>query len=236
VESNELGSRSHDREMPRNRCPSLENDAAPSSDELAPASQVRPRLPVSAASGEEALLSALKHRNPRAVVVFFERYQHEVRNVLTRLMGASPDVADAMQDTFIRALNGVPHVREALALRMWLRRVAMSVAFDHLRQRRRTRWYYWVDCSAVDERVDFTNAEDHAVFCDIHRVIDKMPDRERTAFYLRYVDEMELKEVAVACRVSVATVKRRLARANLRFRTLAQHQPDLADFLHRQSA
>jgi RNA polymerase sigma-70 factor (ECF subfamily) len=223
--ANEESSSSHDREGDPDE-----------GDEAAPVSAVLPCLSTGDSSSDEVLLAGLKCRDSRAVVVFFQRYQHDVRNVLSRIMGTSPDVSDAMQDTFIRALNGVIHVREAHALRVWLRRVATSVAFDHLRQRQRTRWYYFVDYAVIDERADAVTPEDHAAFCDIHRVLEKMPHRERAAFYLRYVDEMELKEIAIACQVSVATVKRRLARANLRFRTLAQHQPDLANWMQRQSA
>ncbi|MGC4065153.1 MAG: RNA polymerase sigma factor [Polyangiaceae bacterium] len=216
-------------------CVGCESDEVEVED-AAPVSTVIPRLSIGQASSDQVLLVGLKRRDPRAVAVFVRRFQHDVQHVLTRIMGTSPDVSDAMQDTFIRALNGVIQVREPHALRVWLRRVATSVAFDHLRQLQRIRWSFLVDCAAIDERADAVTPEDHAVFCDIHRVLDKMPHRERVAFYLRYVDEMELKEIASACNVSIATVKRRLARANLRFRTLAQHQPDLADWMHRQSA
>jgi RNA polymerase sigma-70 factor (ECF subfamily) len=202
----------------------------------APCSQTRERLPDNFIGDEVALLEGIQSGDPRAIATFVERFEHDVRSVLTRILGSTPDVSDALQDTFIRALKNALQVREALALRFWVRRVAASVAFDHLRQRQRLRWYYGSECGPIDEPADTVSPEDHAAFCDVHRVLEMMPRRERAAFYLRYVDEMELKEIALTCSVSVATIKRRLARANTRFRTLARHQPGLVEWMGQKSA
>ncbi|HEY7376710.1 MAG TPA: sigma factor-like helix-turn-helix DNA-binding protein, partial [Polyangia bacterium] len=51
------------------------------------------------------------------------------------------------------------------------------------------------------------------------------------AFSLRFISEMQLTEVAAACRVSLATVKRRLARAEKRFVEAAKDHPALRERL-----
>jgi RNA polymerase sigma-70 factor (ECF subfamily) len=78
--------------------------------------------------------------------------------------------------------------------------------------------------------------EAHAALRGTYRVLSKLPLKERAAFHFRYVDEMDLPEIAAACSVSLATVKRRLARAELRFRSLAQRQPELAEWVNRENA
>jgi RNA polymerase sigma-70 factor (ECF subfamily) len=64
-----------------------------------------------------------------------------------------------------------------------------------------------------------------------YRVLDTLPDDERMAFSLRFISEMQLTEVAAACRVSLATVKRRLARAEKRFVEAAKDHPALRERL-----
>ncbi len=64
-----------------------------------------------------------------------------------------------------------------------------------------------------------------------YRVLDTLPDDERMAFSLRFISEMQLTEVAEACRVSLATVKRRLARAEKRFVEAAKEHPSLRERL-----
>ena len=48
-------------------------------------------------------------------------------------------------------------------------------------------------------------------------LLDRLPADERIAFALRYIEGMELAQVAVVCDVSLATIKRRLGRAEQRF-------------------
>ena len=62
-------------------------------------------------------------------------------------------------------------------------------------------------------------------------MLDKLPADERIAFALRFINEMELVEVADACQVSLATAKRRLARARKKFTTMALTYPELADWV-----
>jgi RNA polymerase sigma-70 factor (ECF subfamily) len=110
------------------------------------------------------------------------------------------------------------------------------VAFDHLRERQRRSWQVDSHRAIENATVDHVTAEVRASSRDVYRVLEKLPSAERAAFRLRYVDEMDMSEVAAACRVSLATAKRRLARAESRFRTLALRQPGLADWMQSQNA
>ena len=61
--------------------------------------------------------------------------------------------------------------------------------------------------------------------------MDRMPIDQRTAFALRYLHGTTLVEAAEACETSLATVKRRLARAEGRFLEAVRRRPDLAQWL-----
>jgi len=189
------------------------------------------RARISFAGGEEALLHGLQNSEPGAQAAFFDSYERDVRKVLVRILGTSPDVADALQDTFIRAFKSALQVKDALALRGWVLRVGVSVAIDHLRRRQRQRWLVFSSDATVDAPAEGVAPELRAALRDTYRVLDKLPNEERIAFALRHIDEMELAEVADACNVSLATIKRRLVRAETRFRTLAKRQPGLSDWV-----
>jgi RNA polymerase sigma-70 factor (ECF subfamily) len=64
-----------------------------------------------------------------------------------------------------------------------------------------------------------------------YAALDKLPADERIAFALRFIDGMELTEVAAACDTSLATIKRRLARAGARFEVEARKHPVLEAWL-----
>ena len=63
------------------------------------------------------------------------------------------------------------------------------------------------------------------------RILDGMGAEDRTAFVLRFMEDVELTEVASALDVSLSTTKRRLARVWKRISILVQRDPALAHYL-----
>jgi RNA polymerase sigma-70 factor (ECF subfamily) len=62
-----------------------------------------------------------------------------------------------------------------------------------------------------------------------YAIMDRFPEDERVAFILRFVEEMELSEVAEACGVSLSTARRRIRRAEQRFIKLLPQFPALSE-------
>jgi len=62
-------------------------------------------------------------------------------------------------------------------------------------------------------------------------LLDELPANERLAFALRFVQGLTLPEAAEVCRVSLATYKRRLARAERTFLEGARRYPELFPWL-----
>jgi RNA polymerase sigma-70 factor, ECF subfamily len=54
---------------------------------------------------------------------------------------------------------------------------------------------------------------------------------DRIAFALRFIEGMELTEVASLCGTSLATIKRRLASARKKFESMAGTYPELSQWL-----
>jgi RNA polymerase sigma-70 factor (ECF subfamily) len=62
-------------------------------------------------------------------------------------------------------------------------------------------------------------------------LLGRLPSDERIAFALRHIEGMELGRLAEACGVSLATIKRRLARAEQRFARAAARDEVLKRWL-----
>ena len=63
------------------------------------------------------------------------------------------------------------------------------------------------------------------------RALDQLDSLSRAAFVLRHVEGYELEETARLCGCSLATIKRRLARAEKRFQALSRGDAVLRDLL-----
>src|SRR6185295_3546208 len=62
------------------------------------------------------------------------------------------------------------------------------------------------------------------------RILSNLRPEDRRAFLLRFVDELELTDVARVFGVSLSTIKRRVNRASHRLDRLARQEPALSDF------
>jgi RNA polymerase sigma-70 factor (ECF subfamily) len=75
------------------------------------------------------LVRAAQHGDRSAFATLYERYTGMVHAIaLSRLRGA--DVADAVQETFLRALRKLTSLREAGAFTAWLSTIARNVVHD----------------------------------------------------------------------------------------------------------
>jgi RNA polymerase sigma-70 factor (ECF subfamily) len=167
------------------------------------------------------LVRGLRDREPWAAAVLVDRYIVHVRRVLTRVLGAGdPDIDDLVQEVFTRALAGAHRLSFAGALSSWLTSIAVFTGRETIRRRSRWRWL-WFTADPPERPAPQPSAEVSDAARAVYALLDQLPVDERIVFALRAVDGMDVREVAAACKVSVPTVRRRLARAERRFHALA---------------
>jgi RNA polymerase sigma-70 factor (ECF subfamily) len=186
---------------------------------------------------EVELIRGVKAREPRALAALHDRFAQPVLRILRRILGPDLELEDLHHDVFVRALRSLGELRDPAALPGWLCAIAVHTAHAAIERRvRRRRWTFLARQEALPEPAPF---DPHATFDarealrSTYALLDRLPAEERVVFALRFIDGMELSEVARVCRVSLATTKRRLARAEERFRALARRAPALATYLER---
>lgn len=167
------------------------------------------------------LVRGLRDHEPWAAAVLVDRYITHVRRVLTRVLGAGePDIDDLVQEVFARALAGAHRLSFAGALSSWLTSIAVFTGRETIRRRSRWRWL-WFTADPPERPAPQPSAEVSDAARAVYALLDQLPVDERIVFALRAVDGMDLRELAAACKISVPTVRRRLARAERRFHALA---------------
>ena len=185
------------------------------------AAQVRS---IHAQFSDVALADALLAKQTWAPQETYRRYGPLVRRVLVRILGFHPDVDDLTQDVFFAAFRDIGALRDPTSLRAWLCSLATLRARKWLRTKQR---WAWIRFGAPEEIPDaaapVADDEARAAVRATYRILDRMPADERIAFCLRFFEQMDLAEVADACAVSLATVKRRLQRAERTFEERARN-------------
>ncbi len=184
---------------------------------------------------ERALVEGVLAGNEAAAAELYDRYVADLRRILLRVIGPSAELGDLLQDTFVSALGSLGTLQDPAALRGWLIRVAVFTARKHLRSRGRRRWLrLWRDEeeeSGELAAVTLPSQSASLAAKEAWQILEELGVEERMAFSLRFIEGLELGEVAAALDCSLSTVKRRLLRAVARFQVRAQRTSALREWL-----
>jgi RNA polymerase sigma-70 factor, ECF subfamily len=181
---------------------------------------------------DAALVDALLCENRAGKAAFFDKYALYVERILVRILGHDHEIADLIHEVFTRALQSIDRLEDKAALKPWLTGIAVLTAREWIRRRSRGRWLRFFAADELPE-VEALVADDEVreALGATYRVLDRLGADDRIAFALRFIDGLELTDVAAACGVSLNTIKRRLMRAERRFVALARGEPALRSWL-----
>lgn len=146
--------------------------------------------------------------------VIYRRYCPYVAAVILRLQGRTNDVDDLVQDVFVEAARGIAGLREPDAIKGWLATIAVRLVRRRLR-RRRLGGFFGLDVEAdYSQLVDpKASPADRLFAIEVYAVLDQLPVDDRLALALHLIEGEKLEAVARLCGCSLATTKRRIARA-----------------------
>jgi RNA polymerase sigma-70 factor (ECF subfamily) len=124
------------------------------------------------------------------------------------------DVADDLvQATCVRALERAAQYNPGTRLDRWLFSILHSIWLNEIRSRRVRLGQGFVD---ADEILVFDGAqqtETHLLAAQVMRKVQALPEAQRTAVFLAYVEGLSYREVAAVLDVPIGTVMSRLAAA-----------------------
>jgi RNA polymerase sigma-70 factor (ECF subfamily) len=177
--------------------------------------ELRP-VPKRTEPNDAALVDEVRTGSNVAAGILFDRHGARIERLLWSLLGPEPEAEDLLHEVFLRALEGIHDLEEPARLKSWLTGIAVHTAREWIRRRVRRRWLWFVDelpevpANVASEEVN------EATRCTFE-ILRGMSADDRVVFSLRFIEGMEMADVAVACDVSLSTAKRRLKDAEKHF-------------------
>jgi len=185
-----------------------------------------------ALADDATLAVALIGKNRAAPLVAWARFSPLVRRVLSRSLGPRYEVEDIVQNVFLCLFERVHTLRDPVALKAFVIAITLRTMRYEVRRARVRRW---VGLSPSAELADLqvVHADNSARHALIHfyRALDRLSERDRAAFVLRFIEELEVGEIAAALNVSIPTARRCFTRAWQRVTFFARRDPFLVDYM-----
>ncbi len=173
---------------------------------------------------EKRIISDILNGDAAAYAILVRRYQKQIFNLMIRLTSNEEDAMDLTQETFIKAYNNLKRFKPSGRFFPWLYTIGMNVGRDFLRKkkirREKSEEIYenrrFVMEKGIQER-DVINKLDAA---SVQKAMEALPEDYREALYLRYHEEMPIKEIAACLNISVSGAKMRIHRGLSRLRDI----------------
>lgn len=140
---------------------------------------------------------------------------------MLRMVGRA-DAGDVAQQVFLQALRRIGQFDGRARFETWLYRIAVNESLQHLRRRRR-----WKRGQSLEtEPLDASPPHDEQVECKelVDRALARLEPELRSLFWLREVEGMSYREIALSLDIPEGTVGSRLNRVR---QELQRHLKDL---------
>jgi RNA polymerase sigma-70 factor, ECF subfamily len=166
--------------------------------------------------------------NDAAFTSLVTRYKDALTNYLNSMLGDYDIAVDLCQETFLRVYRNIDRYSNIYQFSTWIYRIATNLAIDEMRfRKRRGRVFYrniWGGRPGADEggpeleisdvrrgpRDEILRKESGQVLGD---AIRSLPEKYRTAFIMKEIQELPYETIAQVLRCSAGTIKSRLHRA-----------------------
>lgn len=181
-------------------------------------------LPASSFQDDAELVRRAQNGDKWAEEALYRRHVRAVTNAVTRLLGRTGDADDVIQDTFLRALERIDDLRDGVAFRAWIQRIAVTLCHRRFRRRKLLRAFGLDrgddDATLAAHALEGSRPDLAAELREIDRALEGLSVASRSAWILHRVEGWTLEETADALSVSLATAKRRLSEADVRIAPL----------------
>lgn len=162
------------------------------------------------------------------VNAYTERLYWHVR----RLVCSHEDTDDLLQDIFIKVWKALPDFRGDARLYTWLYRIATNEVLNHLRKKRFKALLSLDSVSEIlERRIDNDPSfNGDALQRELHKAIQRLPEKQRTVFNLRYFDEMKYEDIAEITGTSVGALKASYHHAYTKIKSSLEKEFDLKNY------
>ncbi|MEO0455956.1 MAG: sigma-70 family RNA polymerase sigma factor [Cyanobacteria bacterium P01_A01_bin.114] len=169
-----------------------------------------------------------QHPHQVAFAELIRRYQSHVDKLLYHFSLEFSDRADLSQEIWIRVYRYIPRLKEPNRFKPWLSRIATNLFYDTLRKRKRFASIVSLDASRQTDEgpMDWEVAAEgpgpietmmtQEFYERLQAAIAELPEIFQQTIILREIKGLTYDEIAEITKVSLGTVKSRIARARCR--------------------
>jgi RNA polymerase sigma factor, sigma-70 family len=138
-----------------------------------------------------------------------ESYKERLYWHIRRFTCSHEDTDDLLQETFIKVWAALPTFREEARLYTWLYRIATNEALNFIRKNRIKAMFSFepIDAKILKKIDEDTYFDGNELQRELMKAVQKLPEKQRIVFNMRYFDEMKYEDMAEILKTSAGSLK-----------------------------
>ena len=144
------------------------------------------------------------------------------------------DAEDLLQETFIKAFSSLDSLSTDAAFPGWIRRICRNAGIDRTRRPAEHAETVFSEMPVPDDSMEYEPADSDALrkaedaYTNeqrrqiLYRILDTLPEEQRTVLVMKYYDNMGLKEIAEQLSLPMSTVTGRFSVAKNKVKTAVE--------------
>ncbi|MBP7821776.1 MAG: sigma-70 family RNA polymerase sigma factor [Saprospiraceae bacterium] len=160
---------------------------------------------------DENIISLLKssQESERGFRLLLQKYQEKLYYHIRRIASDHEDANDILQNTLIKVFKNIHSFEGKSQFFTWLYRIATNESLTFLTQRKKRTTASLDDSqgasSTIQEAEHYVDMDNFAQ--KLESIIERLPEKQRLVFKMRYYDEMKYEEISEILDISVGGLK-----------------------------
>ncbi len=186
----------------------------------------------------ETLVNRIANGDAKAFETLYHMYKDKVFNTVLSYIQQQEESEEITQDIFVEIYRSSNNFKGESSERTWIYKIAVNKCLDHLRHRGRKKRFAFLLSIFNSEsgalQIDVPHFEHPGIILEnkdkaqiLFKAIDKLPESQKTAYILSYIEDLPGKEVASIMKTSPKAIESLLQRAKVQLRKeLGKYYPE----------
>ena len=170
---------------------------------------------------ESEIIQAIARGGKQQFAKLYDHFSDRVYNTALSYSKNAEDAEEITQDVFVKIFKNAASFQGNAALSTWIYRITVNTSLNYLK--RKNRFSLFKNNFADAQTIDFEHPgvvlekKENAVA--LYAAMDCLPDSQKTAFILSYIEDLPRQEVADIMQASLKSVESLLQRAKKNMRS-----------------
>ncbi|MGH1337992.1 MAG: RNA polymerase sigma factor [Aureispira sp.] len=166
------------------------------------------------------LLAAVSHGDDVAFQQLYERFSAKVYSTALSYAQQEQEAEEITQDVFVNIFRKAHQFKGKSAVSTWIYRITVNASLNHIQSKKRR--FFWQPLEQIPEPSNFhhpgISLENKENATLLYAAIKTLPDRQKTAFILSFIEDLPRQEVADIMETSLKSIEALLQRSKKNLR------------------